>query len=260
MVFEKITISARELIEKYVTGAGEDNCETAYITMLMWQKLYNVSFCAVADALLIKSSHKCEPVFALPFGNLNKGIELILKYTGGKLPVFRAQEGPRLDRFIQFMGSQYDIVELDEDADYIYLKEDLANLAGKRYQAKRNHISAFSRHFDWSYEPIGAHNINDVQRCADRWYTENYDRMTPELNAEREGLKLLLPNFDALGLIGGAIRVSGQVVAFCIASFLKEDAVDVHIEKALAAYADSYAVINNQFAKHLPNEITMVYG
>ena len=258
MVFEKITIANRALFERYIANVGENNCETAFINMLIWQGLYEVSYCTVEDTLLIKSIHANEEVFALPFGNLAEGMRYIFAYTGGKPPVFRAQEGPRLDRFAHIMGKQYDIVELAEDADYIYRKDDLAFLAGKKYHAKRNHISAFSRRFDWQYEPIDTHNRADVQRCAERWYDEIADRITQELATEREGIKMLLANFDTLGLLGGAIRADGHIVAFCIASFLNDDVVDVHVEKALADYEGAYAVVNNQFAKHLPDNIRYI--
>lgn len=258
MTFERITIADRERIERYVANVGEMNCETAFINMLVWQDLYGVTFRTVDDALLIRSSYADEEVFALPFGDLAKGLACIAEYTGGKPAVFRAQEGPRLDRFVQMMGDKYDVVELEAGADYIYRKEDLSTLAGKKYHAKRNHIAAFSKQFDWAYEPIGADNLDEVQRCADLWYTENADRLTVELMAERNGLQVLFAHFATLGLTGGAIRVDGNIVAFCIASRLNDDLVDVHIEKALAAYEGAYAVVNNQFAKHLPNEIRYI--
>ena len=258
MTFERLTVADKALFERYTKTAGENNCETAYITLLIWQGYYGVSYCAEEDTLLIKSSCAGKVVYTLPFGDLAKGLDNILAHEEGRLPVFRAQEGPRLDQFVRLMGARYDIVELDESADYIYRREDLAALPGKKYHAKRNHISAFSRQFDWSYESIGVNNADDVQRCADHWYAEHADRLTPELTAEREGLQALLANFDALGLLGGAVRVDGQIVAFCIASQLNDDVVDVHVEKALAAYEGAYAVINNQFAKSLSPEIRYI--
>ena len=258
MIFGKVTTADRPVIERFVCTTGENNCETAYINMLVWQGLYDVSFCAQEDALIVRASHEGEEIFSLPFGNVARGVESILRHTGGRLPVFRAQEGPRLDEFVRTMGDRYDVVEQDEGADYIYRKEDLATLAGKKYHAKRNHISAFSRQFAWSYEPLNAHNREDAQACADRWYAENADRLTPALSVERDGVATLLAHFDELGLLGAAIRVDGQIVAFCIASRLNDEVVDVHVEKALAAYEGAYAVVNNQFAKHLPGEIRLV--
>ena len=258
MIFKEITVADRALIESYVKNVGEKNCETAYINLLMWQNLYGVSFCVEEDTLLVKSSHEGDEVFALPFGDLDSGLKHIFEYTGDKPPVFRAQDGPRLDKFTREMSAKYDIVELAEGSDYIYNKEDLATLAGKKYNAKRNHIAAFSRDFAWTYEPIDIKNLADVRSCADKWYEENADRMTPELNTEREGLYILLADFDKLGLFGGAIRVDGKIVAFCVASFLSDDVADVHVEKALSDYEGAYAVVNNQFAKHLPDKIIYI--
>ena len=258
MNFERITISDKSLIERFVANVGEDNCETAYINLLVWQDLYDVSFCATEDSLIIKESSTEEETFTLPFGDLVRGIERLLKYTGGKHPIFRAQEGPRLDEFTRIMGDKYDIVELDEDEDYIYRRQDLSDLVGKKYHSKRNHISAFSRLYRWNYEPIDANNLADVQKCAERWYAENAERLNPELRAERQGMQLFFDNFESLGLFGEAIRVDDEIIAFCIASQLNENVVDVHVEKALSGYDGAYAVINNEFAKHLPTEIEFI--
>lgn len=256
--FKKITVEDRATIERFVKISGENNCETAYINMLVWQGIYGVSYCASDDTLLIKSSYEGEDVFALPFGDFAKGMAKVLEYTGGKLPVFRAQEGPRLDRFVRLMGAKYDVVEQSEGVDYVYRKEDLACLVGKKYHAKRNHIAAFSRSFEWRYEPIDKGNVADVGKCADRWYAERADSLPPELNVERKGVEALLAHFDTLGLLGGAVRVGGEIVAFCLASYLNDEVVDVHVEKALAAYEGAYAVVNNRFAKSLAPEIQYI--
>jgi len=50
---------------------------------------------------------------------------------------------------------------------------------------------------------------------------------------------------------GGAIFVEDKVVAFTLGSAINDEIFDIHIEKALKDYAESYTVINREFAKSL---------
>lgn len=63
---------------------------------------------------------------------------------------------------------------------------------------------------------------------------------------------------EALGLLGGALRVEGKIVALTLASKINDKVVDVHVEKANVAFDGAYAKINNEFAKSLPESIELV--
>lgn len=258
MIFKKAEIKDKSLLEGFVSNIGDDNCETDFINLLLWQNLYNACFCALDDTLIIKTEFNGEELFLFPFGNYKKGMEAILEYTSGRYPVFRAQQGKRFEDFKTVLGDRYEIKEQSGGVDYIYLREDLSGLSGKKYHSKRNHISAFSKQFDWSYEPIGESNLADVKECANKWYKENADRFTKEMETEQSGVFMLIDNFKTLGILGGAIRVEGHIVAFTFASFINGETVDIHIEKALSDYAVAYTVINNQFAKRLPESVKYI--
>lgn len=258
MEFKKITVNDKSIIESFTKSLGDNNCETDFINLLLWQNLYGIS-CAVSDnALLIKIENPKCTMYSIPFGDIKAGLNALLKCENGAYPVIRAQQGARFEKFCKEYGDIYDITELDEGVDYIYLREDLALLKGKKYHAKRNHISAFSKQFDWSYEEIDKSNLADVRTCAEKWYKEHADRFTKEMGAERDGVNLIIDNLEALGVKGGAIRVAGEIVAFTFASFINDEAVDIHIEKALTEFSTAYTVINNQFAQRLPQTVKYI--
>ena len=158
------------------------------------------------------------------------------------------------------------ITSTPESGDYIYLTKNLAGLEGKKYSKKRNHIHQFqNKYSDYTFEPLNESNFDSVREVEEKWLEENADfaRTTgtlADLEAEREIIFYALENFEAFsntcGMTGGLLYVSGEPVAFCIASILSGRVTDVHFEKCLSPYArdGGYAIINNEFSKTVQTE------
>ena len=250
--FKKTEIGDIEVFKKYIGFSGELSCESAFVNLLIWQSAYNNMWAEEDRQLIIKSGKGEDSSYRLPFGNdFLKGINLIREYSGEEYPDFWVQEGKRLDNFKANFGDKYVFEENRDAFDYIYLREDLANLSGKKYHGKRNHISAFSKKHDWSFKPITAENTEDVKLCAEKWYKENADREDKYLRCEKQGVITILDNMELLGVRGGAVYVDGKVVAFTLGSRISDEIFDIHIEKALSDYAEGYTVINREFARTL---------
>lgn len=250
LTFRQITIEDKTTIDSFFAASDEISCEANFTTLIVWQAVYGTQFAVADDCLIIRMSYSNGFIYSLPFGDFERGMELIFKLAGGK-PRFWAQEGERLRKFRAVYGDMYDIAEEREAFDYLYLRSDLADLSGKKYQAKRNHISAFSRAYEWKYESICAENIAAVKQCAEQWYAENAVDDDKYLRAERDGLYLILDNMNTLGALGGAVTVDGRVVAFTLGTPINGEIFDTHIEKALSEYATAYTVINREFARSL---------
>ena len=250
--FKKTEIGDIEVFKKYIGFSGELSCESAFVNLLIWQSAYNNMWAEEDGQLIIKSGKGEESSYRLPFGDdFIKGIQLIREYSGEEYPDFWAQEGKRLDNFKAHFGDKYVFEENRDAFDYIYLRSDLADLSGKKYHSKRNHISAFSKKHDWVFKPITPDNTADVKLCAEKWYKENADKEDKYLRCEKRGIYTILDNMELLGVRGGAIYVGGDVVAFTLGSRISDEIFDIHIEKALPDYAEGYTVINREFARTL---------
>lgn len=250
--FKKTEIEDIEIFKKYIGSSRELSCESAFVNMLVWQCAYNNMWAEEAGQLIIKSGEGESTLYRLPFGdNFRKGFELIREHSGREFPDFWAQEGERLEEFRTYCADKY-IFEENRDAfDYIYLQSDLAELSGKKYHSKRNHISAFSKANEWEYRPITPDNIRDIRLCAEQWYSENSGRADKYMLCEKRGVGIILDNMERLNIKGGAVYVGGKAVAFTLGSAVTNEVFDIHIEKALADYAAAYTVINREFAKTL---------
>ncbi len=236
-----------------ITQNGEViSCEKNVISLIIWQKMYNNMYAIKNGMLFLKSGKADSQFFALPFcEDLKEGIDLIFKHTYPKKPYFWVQNDSKFKQFKELMGNFYDISPERDAFDYIYNQSDLAELSGKKYHSKRNHIAAFSKQFDWCFKPITQENRHEVLECADLWYKENADRFDEYLATEKKGIKTIIENMEGFKVRGGAIYVKGKMVAFTLGSPINNEIFDIHIEKALKDYAAAYTVINREFAKTL---------
>ena len=250
--FKKIDLSDFSKIQEIMKDNRAMSCENSIINLIIWEKAYNNMYAVCDGMLFLKSGKGKSQSFALPIGgDLKKGIDLIFKYTYPEKPYFWTQDGDNIEKFRAIVGESYDISPERDAFDYIYNRSDLAELSGKKYHSKRNHISAFSKQFDWSYKPISDENADEVLACADEWYKENTDRFDEYMAIERLGIKTIIENMTLLNAKGGAVYVDGKVVAFTLGSPINDEVFDIHIEKALGDYAAAYTVINQEFAKTL---------
>ncbi len=247
MNFKKIELCDKEILSPFLQSANELTCEISFVNLLLWQPLYNNCYCIEDDTLFLKSYDDNIVTYSIPFGDLSSGMQKIINHCGG-LPDIWAQDGERFDKFKELYGEFYDIYESRNEFDYIYNSSDLINLPGKKYHSKRNHISRFSKQYNWHYQDITIDNIEKVKKCAEAWYLQNQDRMDEELKAEMNGVKLMLDNMEYLDIKGGAIIIDEKVTAFTLGSAINDNIFNIHTEKALMEFDTAYTVINREFA------------
>ena len=134
-------------------------------------------------------------------------------------------------------------------------------LTGKKYQSKRNHINNFKKRYSYEYVPITPDIVPQCLKLECKWYkANNGDNDEEELNDERRSLTYALHHFDSLGLIGGALRVDNEIIAFSFGAPINHNTFGVHVEKADVNFDGAYTVINQEFASHLPEQYTYVNG
>ena len=147
--------------------------------------------------------------------------------------------------------------EADRDyTDYLYLRTDLATLAGKKFQSKRNHVNKFRKTYNYEYVPLTPDRIPECMELEAEWCKMNNCNQHEGTGNERRALIYALQNFDALGLTGGILHVDGKIAAFTFGMPINEDTFGVHVEKADTRIDGAYAMINYEFANHIPEQYT----
>jgi hypothetical protein len=141
-------------------------------------------------------------------------------------------------------------------ADYLYRAEDLRTLKGRKFAQKRNHVNKFKLLYSYHYEPITNKNIPDCLQLEEDWIAQHpHDESAL---AERSVIQLALNHFEELELIGGALYVEQQIIAFTYGSAINEEMFCTHVEKANIRFEGAYQMINQLFAQHLPDQYTLI--
>jgi len=134
-------------------------------------------------------------------------------------------------------------------ADYLYMAEDLAEMAGRRYSGQRNHINRFKKLYpDYKYEKITQANLSRVIEFLTE-YQKNFKKTSKLAKEELFRAIELMDYFSKFNLVGGFIEVDGKIVAMSVGEIIN-DTLYCHIEKADRNYHGSYQMIVREFAKN----------
>lgn len=249
LVFRDIKLTDYKIYKNFIKDNNLLNCESPFVTLIFWQEVYENRIAITEDNIFLMSGSGKDALFRLPLGkNRDKALKEIFDYCGENKPLFWICEDEIKNGIPEILSENYNFIDSRDDFDYIYLRENLAKLGGKKYHSKRNHISAFSKKHTWNYRRITNDNANDVRICAQKWYKSR--ECDKYLLNERKGIDYLLSHLEELNVIGGAIYVENEVVAFTLGTELNSEVFVTHIEKALPEYGESYTVINQEFAKN----------
>lgn len=139
-------------------------------------------------------------------------------------------------------------VEEDRDNfDYLYDRQDLADLNGRHYHKKRNLIKSFTSTYDCTVVPLDREHRRDALQVLEHW------RENTQLIGDAASAREALTQLDALEFCGKVYLVEERPVAYVLGEFMLGGEVFViHFEKADTRYKGLYQYINQHFAASLP--------
>jgi hypothetical protein len=175
----------------------------------------------------------------------------------GVEPTFRSVSTPFYELLQKACPELY-IQPTDIAWDYVYEREKLETLKGKKLHAKRNHINKFlSLYPEFEYRKLDSSMTQDCIALYDQWQEEKEEE-NAEYNEERASVLLALKHMKELELSGGAIFIDEKLVAFTLGERLQPHMQLVHIEKADALYEGIYPMINQQYVKNECMDVELI--
>jgi hypothetical protein len=241
--FRPVGPEDRPIIEDHLRRHPVAVCEMNFPNILIWKDSERPRYTILNGNLCLLVEPTFEPAYFLPpaGGNeVERTIEACLS------------RAPRLSRlpedFVQKYGAPFRVEEDRDNFDYVYLREDLAELKGKKFDGKRNRIRKFESTFDHAYDGFRKEHSDDCRRLLLQWFEEKGNG-DPYMKAEKEAILEALAHFDELPLKGAVVKVGGRVEAFTIGTPLTGDTAVIQIEIANPAFPGLAQWINREFVR-----------
>ncbi len=252
--FTPITLDQKDLYAPYLRCGAHRGCAYSFVNLYLWGRQQAT---LAEGQLLVFSQFDKKSVYMFPSGccDPKPALEAIIRDAKKRgIPcrlVGLSQDDCALLEQL-FPGKlRY---HFDRDSfDYVYDIHDLADLPGRKFQKKRNHLNRFrQQNPDYTLEPISAGNIHEAEALLEKWYAirEAADPHS-DFHMERAAITKALRHKEELDMEGLLLRTGEGVVAMTLGAPLSDDTFDVHFEKALDIADGAYPAINNGFARYL---------
>ncbi len=276
ILFKNLTTDDKELIQQFTLPGARQNCDLSFANIISWQFLYGTHFAVIGDYLVFRFYAGRHLAYMTPIRRPS------LRSGGNNVPdeeddgfastirILRedsiAMGHPFLmlgvcmdmvDRIEKAFPGMFRIQPDRDHADYVYDREKLITLAGKKLQGKRNHVNKFRKLYpDYIYKPLTTDMIAECLRLEESW--RGQQEPDAQMTAELRSMTRAFNRWDQLGLTGGTIWVDGKIIAFTFGCPINHSTFDVCVEKADTTYEGAFNIINQEFVQHLPEQYVYI--
>ena len=251
--FDKLNLNQKEPLNRYLLKADKQSCEYSFANLFLWGR----KKVAEQDGfLLLESQFDRKNVYIFPVGtgDLKTALDALIHDAQMRgicccLAALTEEECRLVEQLYPGKFCFY----CDRDSyDYVYAVDDLADLKGRKFQKKRNHLNRFRQeHPEAEILPLDERTRVAAFQLAEQWY-HDHCAADPDHDhhLEHDALHRAFAFYPQLGMVGVVLVEKGKILAFAMGSRLNHDTFDIHFEKALDIDG-AYAAINQGFASYL---------
>ena len=243
-------------MKPYFQKVDYEACEYNFITLYMWQTVYDFHYIKRDDYILLFGQSEegvfsmmplCEPdKLASAFDDIFE----IFRSSGQKVlmkAVTEPVKGFIEDNYPQMFESHTD----RDNYDYVYDAESLRSLAGRKMHSKKNHFNGFVKEYQdrFVYKAIEKSEFEECLRLSDKWaFSREKDR---NLIGENLAIKKVLKNADKFSCLKiGGIYIDNDLEAFTFGDLINSQMAVIHIEKANPDIRGIYSAVNKLFLEN----------
>jgi hypothetical protein len=242
--FSELDLMQRATMHPLFQQLPDGISEFTFANMYLFRKSHHYQVSRLSEELLlISGADEGKPFFMLPFGLPDEKLLHQLFKDFGTMKCVSASQAEVLAQL------ECRVFEDRDNFDYLYLRRDLAELAGGKFHKKRNLIKAFVSNYSYEGRPLLEEYMPDALRVLDAW------RQGRDDPGDYEAAKEALEKAEELQLCGGVYYVDGRPVAYSLGEELMLGrSFAIHFEKAVGEYKGLWQFVNQAFASILPDK------
>ena len=249
-----LALADKYLLDNIFAALQPRISELTFAGLFLFRVAHAYRLTLVDDALVVLGQGYDAVSYFLPplNGATDEAVGRLLR---AGLVLYGADE-PFVARYLREPG--FEVAEDRDNFDYLYLREELAELPGNRYHKKKNRINYFLSRHSCTVERYAQEYRDSCLRLLEEWrrvHEPTSSRsLAVELEANREALELV----SDLGLEGIVALVEGEVKGFVLGELLNSDTSVCHFEKADPFLDDLYQLLDRDFNRLLFTDCTYV--
>lgn len=254
--FHRLKPDQRDAYEDILFACPPRGCEYSFANLFLWGRQQ----AAIIHGCVVFFSHfYSRSVYPYPIGTGDKraALEEIFRDARERGIPCRLTSMTEADR--QELEEWFPGVfstRADRDSfDYVYAIDDLADLRGRKFQKKRNHVNRFLQdHPQFQVVPLTPDNLPQAQIMVNNWFCSR-SREDPhgDYLLETVAMARAFQNYESLGFQGITLMEGEEILAVTMGTRMAPDTFDVHFEKAREDVEGAYAAVNREFARYLRN-------
>ena len=252
--FSRLQLSQKAQYDDILFACPPRSCEYSFDNLYLWGRQEAAFF---SGGIAFFSHFYGKSVYPYPIGTGNRRavLEAVLEDAKSRgIPCrITSMTQAETEELESWFPGRF-LFRPDRDGfDYVYAIDDLADLKGRKFQKKRNHVHKFqASHPDCLSVPLEKENLPQAQEMVAQWFRQRLaEDPHGDYLLEQIALSRAFRHFEALGMEGLMLVENGQVLAVTLASRLSENTMDVHFEKAREDVDGAYAAVNCEFARYL---------
>ncbi len=252
--FEPISAYMHNELHPFLNNLEGGISEFTFLSLLMHQKKYNYEIAALDNRVYAITGKDKQGFFFTIVGGCpgkNNALMLIEKFKRWKN--ISQDVCDSCKEVFDSLG--FELIDDRDNADYLYLREKLASLAGKSLHKKRNLANNFEKTYQCEVKQLDIMTAAAAGDVLDEW-----QRSRPEgLNSDYEqcfSALSLLAFTDQYGLI---VYADSKPVGWALGEYIANGKMFVvHFEKGLDEYKGVYQYVNRATAQSLPDSVLYI--
>jgi hypothetical protein len=244
-----LSLDQRPLLHPRFQRLTEGISELTFADLYLFRETHHYRIARAGEEAFVITGRDADPFFIVPFELPPDDILNSLFERYGTMKAVSPAQAERLAT----MG--YRVWEDRENFDYLYARQKLASLSGRKLHRKKNLANLFIRNNRCTAKPLLEEYAGDALQILERWKAQ---QETPgDYAAAREALERM----ETLQLCGGIFYVEEEPVAYTLGEELAQGRMFVvHFEKAVLQkkYSGVYQYVSQAFTAVLPDQYELV--
>jgi len=271
---KSIEITDKPLFDEYFRKYSPEISEFTFTNLFIWRKYYNFSFMEWENHLFVFShdifkknkkqaiSKNKETIFFMPPVGPDP-LQMILELC----KEFKFVEIHRVPASLigedtiskNFASLNIQWVDDRNNWDYVYEKEKLVALSGRKLYRKRRWLKRFNENYtNHKFHLLSGEWLETCKELQIEWCDMNECRMHEDLIEEQTAVDEAFEHYSDLKYRGGLLMIDEKCVAYTLGDILNPSTGVIHIEKALVQYEGAYQAINQHFIRFCCEEVSYI--